>query len=221
MQSLIFGRVVSTFADLWQYLSENYFSVDMPYLENFKVESNALFSLRWVIIGVTVGIIIASISTVYNKRYIGDFIRNLLYRQCYDANSAKTLEELEFSGAPGIKSMIKTGGSLTRWVRCAEEDAFYADLEQKRNEFEELHKDDPHPPKFKEPEFRRDCSTMHFYIPEDLKYKAEVKFDKAGANWGAVIIVAIISIILCMFLCYIIPDILKYVDNFISIIKEL
>ena len=95
-----------------------------------------------------------------------------------------------------------------------------AELEKQRAAFEEAHKDDPKPPKFREPEFKRDCLTMHFYIPEELKYKAEVKFDKEGANWGVVFIVAVVSIILCMALCYILPDVLKYVDNFITIVKE-
>ena len=220
MQNLIVAGEISLVQELWNYFVEKYFSVDMPYLENFQVESNALFSLRWVIIGITIGIIIASISTVYNKRHKGDFIRNVLYHQCYDAKSAKTLLELEYAGVPGIMSAIKTGGSLTRWVRCAEEDEFYAELEKQREAFNEQHKFDPHPPKFKEPEFKRDCSTMHFYIPEELKYKAEVKFDKEGASWGVVFIVAIVSIVLCMVLCYILPDVLKYIDNFITIAKE-
>ena len=116
MQNLIVAGEISLVQELWNYFVEKYFSVDMPYLENFQVESNALFSLRWVIIGITIGIIIASISTVYNKRHIGDFIRNVLYHQCYDAKSAKTLLELEYAGVPGIMSAIKTGGSLTRWV---------------------------------------------------------------------------------------------------------
>ena len=221
MQNLAVAGEMTLAEELWNYFVEKYFSTDLPYLENFKIESNALFSLRWVIIGITIGIIIASISTVYNKRHIGDFVRRVLYQQCYDAESAKTLLELEYSGIPGIRSVIKTGGSLTRWVRCAEEDEFYAELERQREAFNEAHKDDPKPPKFKEPEFKRDCSTMHFYIPEELKSKAEVKFDKSGAHWGLVFIVAVVSIIICMALCYILPDVLKYVDNFITVVKAL
>ena len=69
MQNLIVAGATSGFGELWNYLSEKFFAVDMPYLENIKVESNAIFSLRWVIIGITIGIILAAISTVYNKRY--------------------------------------------------------------------------------------------------------------------------------------------------------
>ena len=206
-------------AELWQYIYQKLFSTDLPYLENFKIQSNSLFSLRWMMIGLAVGAIIAAISTVYNKRYIGDFIRRLLYQQCYDAESAKTLAELEYSGVAGIRSAIRTGGSLSRWVRCAEEDEFYAEAERQREKFDEEHKDDKHPPKFKMPDFKRDCQTMHFYIPEDMKYKAEVKFEKDGASWFAAIVIAVISIVLCLAINYFLPEILVGVDNFISFLK--
>ena len=221
MQTPITSEETNRLKEFWDFLMETFFSTELPHFENIKVESNALFSLRWIIIGFAIGIIIAAIVSVYNKRYIGDFIREMLYRGCLDANSAKTLAELEGSHLPGVRSSIRTGGSLTRWVRCVEEDEFYAELEIQRAKFEEEHKDSAKPPKFKEPEFRRDCSTMHFYIPEEMKYKAEAKFDQKGASWLGVIIIAVISIIVGLFLCYILPDILKYVDNFIGIINML
>lgn len=221
MQNLVVAGNISEFQELWNYIMEEFFSADIPHLENFKIDSNALFSLRWVIIGLTIGVIVASVYTVYNKRYIGDFVRTLLYHGCCDANSAKTLAELEYIGYPGIRSGIKTGGSLSRWVRCAEEDAFYDELEKQKADFDALHKDEKNPPRFKEPTFKRDCRTMHFYIPEEMQEQAEIKFDDRGANWLGVLLTAVVSIILCAFLCYVTPEILKYVDNFITVIKSI
>lgn len=217
---LIAGAFTSV-NDIWSYIVDNFFSTEMPYYENFTVQSNALVSIRWIIIGITVGIIIASISTVYNKRYLGDFIRLLIYRDCLDASRAQTLAELECDRSVGVRSAIKTGGHLQRWVRCAEEDQFYASVEQQRTEHEELHKDEKYPPKFRDLTFKRDCKTMHFYIPEDLKDSAEVKFNTKGANWLGVITVSVISIAVCLLLCYFLPDVLTYVDNFLSIINGL
>jgi hypothetical protein len=219
MNSLIVACDVGQFAELGRYIYEKLFLSEMPYFENFKIQSNALFSLRFVIIGITIGTIIAAISTVYSKRHIGDFIRRLLYQQCYDAESAKTLLELEYLGIPGIRAAIRTGGSLSRWVKCAEENEFYAEAEKQKAEFDELHKDEKHPPKYKMPEFKRDCATMHFYIPEELKYKAEVKFEKEGASWLTAIAISVLAIILCFLLSYFLYDILSLVDNFISFLK--
>ena len=221
MQAPIISEETSRFQEFWNYLVDNFFSTDMPYFENIKIESNALFSLRWIIIGFAVGIIIASIITVYNKKYVGDFIRGMISQGCLDVDSAKTLSDLEGSRFPGIRNSIRTGGSLSRWVRCVEEDEFYAELKKQRAEFEENNKDNVNPPRFKEPEFRRDCNTMHFYIPEDLKYKAETKFDNSGVSWFIVIVIAIVSIVVGMALCYFLPDILKYVDNFMSIVNSI
>lgn len=215
---LIAGAFTSA-NDLWSYIFDNFLSTELPYYENFDIQSNALFSLRGVIIGITIGIIIAAISTVYNKRYLGDFIRLLIYRDCLDPARAKTLSELECDRSAGVRNAIRSGGQLTRWVRCAEEDEFYEVQEQQRIAHEELHKDDKHPPKFRELTFKRDCRTMHFYIPEELKSSAEVKFDSKGANWLGVLIVSGIAIVVGLLSCYYLPEVLTYVDNFLSIIN--
>lgn len=218
MLALALAGEKSLIAELWEYFVDKY-SIEMPYLENFKIESNALLSFNLIVIGLTIGIIIASFATLYNKRYIGDFVRKIISEGCLDANTAKTLDQLGYLRNIGIRNVIKSGGTLSRWVRCVEEDEHLAAVEAKRAEFEELHKDDPKPPKFVEPTFKRDCNTMHFYLPEEKKYAAEVKFEKAGANPIAVLLVAIISIILCVFICYMLPDTIKLVDNFISVMK--
>lgn len=210
------GQVIS---DIGDFLKETFFSLDMPQYDNFSVQSNALFSVKWIIIGVTVGIIIAAISTVYNKRYIGDFIRLLIDRECFDESSAKTLGELECDNRPGIKSAIRSGGTLSRLVRCAEEDAYYRDIREKETEQNEEMANEAHPPKIDAPPFKRDCKIMHFYIPEELRESAEKKYNGDGADWIGVAIVSVVAITVCILACYFVGDILVYVDNFITLIN--
>lgn len=205
--------------ELWEYLVDKYFSIDMPYLENFSIKTGGLVSIQGIIVGIAIGIVIAAACTIYNKRYIGSFIRRVISCQCFDAASAKTLYELGYLKSAGVRGVIKTGGSLSRWVRCAEEDEFYTEIDKKRAEFEEEHKNDDKIPKFVEPEFKRDLNTMHFYIPEDKKYAAEIRFEEKGANIGVFVIVVIAAILLCALICYFLPDLLKMIDNFISITK--
>ncbi len=210
----------SLIEELYEYFYEKYFSVDMPYFENFKVQSNALFSLRTVIIGITIGIIIASASSVYNKRHLGAFIRTMIEKGCLGPENAMTLEALGYDKKLGIAMTVKSGGTLSRWARCREEDEFYESIALKKAEFEEAHASEKKPPKFVEPEFKRDYKTMHFYLPEEKKYAAEIKFDPKGSRWGGVVIVAIFAIALCAFLCYILPDAVKLVDNFITVMNK-
>ena len=209
----------SLLVELWEYFTEKYFTVDLPYLENLSLGSGSLISLGGVIIGIAIGIVIAAICTVYNKRYIGDFVRKLIYEECFDAGSAKTLYELGYLKSAGVRDVIKSGGSLSRWVRCVEEDDFLSELEKSRQAFDEEHKNDIKKPKFKEIEFKRDLNTMHFYLPRDKKYAAEIKFDDKGTSWGAVILVIIGAVLFAAFACYMLPDILKLIDNFISVMK--
>lgn len=220
MQGLVLATDKSLIEELWEYFNQKYFAVDMPYTENFTVKSNSLFSLRLLIIGITIGLVIASVLSVYNKRYIGSFIRRLISEGCLGPENAKTLEELGFLKNIGVRSTIKSNGSMSRWARCREEDEYVEKLKLAKAEFDEKYKDDPNPPKFNEPDFKRDCNTMHFYLPAEKKYAAEVKFDATGAKWGSVILVAIVSIIICVFICYMLPDAIKMVDNFLTIMKE-
>lgn len=218
MIGLILAKQPTLLEELWNYFDETYFSPEMPYLENFSFGTGTLISLQTIILGITLGIIVAAGSTLYSKRYIGDFVRKVIYEECFDAQRAKTLYDLGYLRSPGVRNAVKSYGTLSRWIRCVEEDEFFAEMEKKRAEFEELHKDDKKPPNFNYPEFKRDLNTMHFYIPEEKKYAAEVKFEKKGANWGAFLLTTALALVLCAFICYMLPDILKMVDNFISVV---
>ena len=207
--------------ELWEYFVQTYFSPEVPYLENFSLGTGTLLSIQKIAIGLTIGIIVASAFSIYNKRYMGDFIRKLIYEECLDARSAKTLYELGYLKKSGIRSAIKTDGVMSRWVRCAEEDEYNQNIEQERLAFEEAHKGEENPPKFEAPEFVRDCKTMHFYIPEEKKYTADIKFDAKGANFRSLFLVSIVSLVLCLFVCFILPDAIKLIDNFITVMNNL
>ncbi len=210
---------ISLLQELWEYFDETYFTPDIPHLNNFTFGSGTLISLKMLLIGITFGLIFASFVTIYNKRYIGGFVRKLLKEDCLNATSAKTLDELGYLKNPVIRFSLRAGSPLSRWARCVEEDEFYHEIEKKRTEFEEKYKNEKRPPRFKEAEFKRNTKTMHFYIPEEKKYAADVKFDSKGANWVSFIFVTVISIVLCAFLTFTLPDIIKMVDNFITLVS--
>ena len=110
--------------ELWEYFVEKYFTIELPYLENFSIKTGGLISLQGIIVGITVGLIIASIGMIYTKRYIGNFIRRIIDCKCFDAESAKTLDELGYLKNPGVRNALKSGGTLSRLFRCVEEDEF-------------------------------------------------------------------------------------------------
>lgn len=217
--SLIFSEK-NLLVELFEYFTNKYFSLEMPRLYNFSISRSTVSTLRMMIFGITIGIIIAAASSVYHKRHLGGLIRTMIEKNCMSPDNAMTLEELGYDNKFGIKNAVKRGGSLWRWARCREEDEYVAEMTKKREEFEEQHKNENKPPKFKELDFKRDYKTMHFYLPEEKKYAAEIKFDKKGFRWSGVVIVAIVAIILSALLCYILPDVIKYFDNFITVMNR-
>ncbi len=220
MSNIILTNEKSLFEELWEYFVDTYFTPDMPHFENISFGSGTLISLQMIILGVGIGLIAAAAFTLYNKRYLGGFIRKMLREECLDASRAKTLEELGYKKSFGVKRAVRSFGTLSRWARCVEEDEFYTELDKKRSEFEEAHKNDSKKPKFKEIEFKRDVNTMHFYIPEEKKYAADVKFDAKGANVGSFVLVVVIAIALCITMTLLLPEILQMADNFISVMKD-
>ena len=210
----------NVFIEILEYLESTYLSPEMPYMENISFGSGTLITLKTILWGITLGVIVASFITVYNKRYIGDFIRKILDEECLDRDSAKTLVELGYIKHLAVRNAIKSGGTLSRWVRCVEEDDFLSEQEAKRADFEENHKDDKRPPRFKEIEFKRNFKTMHFYIPEDRKDMAERKFDPKGANLWSIILVCVVSVLVCAVLSFALPELMKMMDNFISVMNS-
>ena len=206
----------SLIQELWEYFVEKYFTPDPVYLQNFNGGSSRIISLRFIIIGITAGFCIAAILTLIDKKHLGGLVRHMLSEDCVGRDNAKTLKELGYDKNPAVRGSLKSGTVLKKWVRCVEEDIHTEEIAKKRAEYELKSKDDPKAPKFKEVEFKRNPDTHHFYIDEEKKYSAAVKFDSKGTNVVSVIMVMVISIIICAFLCYVVPDMLTLFDNFAS-----
>ena len=206
----------SLIAELWEYFIEKYFTPDPVYLENFNGGTSRIVSLRLIIIGITVGFCVASILTLIDKKHLGGLVRHMLSEECIGKENAKTLEELGYSKSAAVRGSLRSGTVLKKWVRCVEEDIHRAEIEKKREEYEEETKNNPKAKPFREVEFKRDPDRHHFYIDEEKKYSAAVKFDSKGTNVVSAIMVMLISIIICALLCYVVPDMLTLFDNFVS-----
>jgi hypothetical protein len=61
---------------------------------------------------------------------------------------------------------------------------------------------------------------MHFYIPEDLRYRAEIRFERKGTSWMFFVIILIGTIIGAALLCWLAPQLLKLTDNLITLLSK-
>ena len=205
--------------ELLSYLEEKYFTVSLGEYQNFSVGNTAGTTLRNVVVGLALGIIIASAMMAHTKQGVGRFVRTLIRNGCTDAEHAKTLLELGYFQNPSIRRELKRKVTLGKLVRCVEEDAFY----QSSSTEETAHNQSDNKPFWrrlieKNGAFEIDFRTMRFYVPEELRYRAEIRFENRGSGWIAFILVTVLSVIAAGAVCFLLPDVLQLVDNMIGMI---
>ena len=205
----------SLWEELWDYFNDKYFTPQYGDYQHINLGSGSMFSLQTIVIGFIVGAILASASYIFNKRVLGDFVRALLSVDAHSPEQARTLEQLGYLKNTTIRSALKRGTSLRRVVKCVEEEAYLAEQQQKQLQFEAENTDPK--VKFKEIPFAMNPSTVHFYIPEELRYAADIKFEKKGTNWLVFVGVIIGAVAVGLMAIWMLPELLQLADNFIGI----
>ncbi|MBQ8849646.1 MAG: hypothetical protein IJ011_04875 [Clostridia bacterium] len=211
------GADKSLIEELWEYFVDTYIYNETTY-EN--LDFGGMFSAQTLVIGLFLGLAIAGFAAVFNKQIHGAFVSKLISEGCLSPESAKTLPELDAADKLVLRYGVRRGVNLRRVVRCREEEEYNAESEQKAAEYAEMRKENPKLPKnFTPKPFRVDPDSHHFYIPEDMKYMAEVKFNRKGNSWwsawvfGALILVALVVLIIFL------PNILNLIDEFVGSLK--
>ena len=201
--------------ELWLYFYDTYYG-NSVYYPNLGVDTTAMTNIKNLILAFCIGLSIAAFGAVYNKRVLGKFVRRILKEECLSPESAKTLSELNTMQNYAIRNAVRKSVNLRRVVKCAEEEEFLAEQEKKREEHEEKRKENPSLPKFKEEKFEIDTENDHFYIPEDMKYMADVKFESKGTTLLGAIIFTVIMIIVFFVAVFFLPDIFELLDSFVG-----
>lgn len=207
----------SLFEELWKYFSEKYFTPQYGDYQHIELAESSLVSLPMIVIAAVIGMCLAAIAAIFNKRYLGDFARALISVDALSPETAQTLEQLGYLKNTTIRSSLKNGTTLRRVVKCVEEEQYYAEMQKKREDFEQTNTDPK--TKFKELPYKIDVSTAHFYIPEQLKYTAELKFEKKGTDWLSFALVLVGSIVVGLLAIWAVPELLQMTDNFVGMFK--
>jgi hypothetical protein len=61
-----------------------------------------------------------------------------------------------------------------------------------------------------------DFLTAKFYVPEDLRIRAEMRFNAKGSNWRSAILISVITVVVAGALCVLVPDLVQLADNIMS-----
>ena len=194
------GTEMSLIEELWEAFVYTYFNGGIAY-EN--LDFGGVISPQLLIIGLFAGLAVAAFASVVNKQINGAFVARLLENDCLSPEGAKTLSELDSAHVLSVRMGLKHGVNLRRVVRCREEDEHLSVMRQKEEEYAAMRAENPKLPKrFTPKPFRVDLEKHHFYIPEDMKGVAQVKFERRGNSvmsaiiWGGVILVAFVALVI-------------------------
>lgn len=202
----------SFFEKLWEGFRQLFIESD-EYYEYLTVDVGTLLSVRLIILGLFIGMCFAAFASVYNKKVLGDVVRKILSENALSPESAMTVEELGYKDSFIIKRAFKKSTSLRRVVKSREEELYYQELENKQKEYLLKKNNGEKIPKFKEIPYKMDVSADHFYIPEDMKYMADIKFEKKGASWLGAVLITVILTVAFFVLMYFLPDILSFIND--------
>jgi len=193
----------SLLRELINYISEQYFTMELGTYDNFAISGTSGATLRNMILAVAAGIILASLMTLYNRRGLGGFVRRLIAEKADSPENAKTLMELGYFRSTMIRRELARGTALRMVVRSPEKEAFE-------------NRETKTPKKGIEPAYKHDFMTARFYIPEDLRARAEVRFDLKGSGWLPTLITIAVTVVAASLMCWFLPDLIQFADNIIS-----
>lgn len=195
---------MDTLKELYQYFVDKYFTMDTSALENISLDNSGI-SLPLMFFGLFLGVLVAAFSAIYNKRILGDALRNIIKSGANTPENAKTLNELGYGRNTFVRSALKYGTAMRKYVRCVEDDEKMASAVPDKKGFL--------------PTIKTDLSSAHFYVPEERRVAAEVRYDKTGTTWFAFFGILVGGIIVLVLLIKVFPDIMTFVDNFVGQIK--
>lgn len=227
----------STLHELLTYLEERYFSVEFGLYENFSVDGGLGETVRNIIIAVALALIAVSVMNAYTRQNLGGFIRRLIAEDCLSPDRAKTLSELGYFRSTSIRSALTRGTTLRLVVRRAEdtdtasvssEDDTETTDEAQENANENIETDTDVTKSAVEETpttpvsngvgqgTRIDFLTARFYIPEELKYRAEIRFRTKGSSWWVVALTVVLSVVVAALLCRLLPNVVAFADNLMT-----
>lgn len=207
-----------SWASIWQAFYDTYWNPE-EYYEHIDVGSNSFLSVRLVLLGLCIGLCLAAFGAVFNKRVLGNIVRKILSVEAFSPESAKTLDELGYGDSFFVHYAVRKSTNIRRVVKCREEQEFIAEQNKKRAEHNERRATDKSLRAFKESSYKIDTFTDVFYIPEELRYTAEFKFEKKGTTWlGAILFTVIMAIVFVVALIFL-PQILSLINDVVGNIK--
>ncbi len=153
--------------------------------------------------------------TAFHKQVWGSFVRVLIGEDCLSPETAKSLPQLGFAARLWIRYGVRNSVTLRRVVRCREEEEYLCRIAEQAASYGELRAADPSLPKrFRPLPFRVNPDEHHFYIPEDQKSIADMKFEARGNGWLSAAVLSAAILAITLLLIFNLTAVLEWLNRF-------
>lgn len=187
--------------------------------KNYDLSSPTI-TLTLVLWAMYAGLVIACAMSVYNKNYPGAVVRALIKKECLSPEGAMTLGELGIKPSALRRRTMRDKATIRKYVAVANPEACRrstprsgAALAVRR--FLSMDTSDV---------VTYDFDTARFYIPEDKKHVADVRYGTSSKLVPGIITVvaaAVLGAALVLALMHFIPEILEMVDDVVDYFKSI
>ncbi len=161
--------------------------------ENLLISTDGIAFLRMIITGIFLGVIIASLVMLYNKRFLGKAVRELTDLGAVGNENAVAMMSLKCSSNALIRRSVLHGVTLRRVINVIPApDTQTQDTKKIKPEHALL------------------------YIPEQDLDAACRKFDKKGTSFRSLLVVIILSIVLYAAVMFFVPFALSIINGVVG-----
>ena len=186
----------SLLREILDYINTAWFTIDLHAYHYIPVNERTAGNLRTLILGLAFGIILAAASAAYTRQSAGKLCRRLVKTGALAKESAVTLLDVDLFRSSALRRELRRGAVLRKYVKCVEEEEYVSAGREGETR----------------PPFKMDFSRMHFYLPEELRYTAEVRYETRGSGWGTFVLSALLTVALAALTCFFLPDLLGFAD---------
>ena len=170
-----------------------FFSIPAKAYEHFTLTHSTAKTLSAVILAICAGVILAALYNFYIRQVPGGVVRLLLSRDALSPEKALSAEELGLLNKPFSLWELMRGITLRRLLAIAPGSA--EEEESADNEEAPI------------------TAKTRFYIPEDKKERAEIRFNQEGNGVLGLVLTCVLSVVLGFLLLKLIPLALSMMEG--------
>ncbi len=184
------------------------------YYENFSLD-NPTVSVTVIIWALCIGLCVGSIFYTFARHSCWSLIKSLKKGEHSTKDKAVSLSELGLRATLLLKRDLKDGQSLRKYVCIANPEECRLERKNKfiNKVYRHFRKEDM-PVKY-------DLSKALFYLPEESRHTAEVRYESKGSPILAAIVACVLFGIVAVGLSLCMPKLLELLDEMITAYKNL